>query len=185
MIETSVKRSEDGVRVTDKVVASVEEVAVKSTQLEQQLAEIVAKAQKVDEQVAQIASASQEQKSGHQRSESSRKSDGQGNAKHGGECGGSAAAAEKNSTPRLACSGCRPGNCRRSLAVTVRLRWRNPPKWNKTFRETTHKPAGVVKWEKRRFARRVESAGVPQAEARAGCGGFRIFTGRTRKFHPR
>ena len=45
MIETSIKRSDDGVRVTEKVVTSVEEVAVKSQQLEQKLAEIVAKAQ--------------------------------------------------------------------------------------------------------------------------------------------
>jgi len=64
MIETSIKRSDDGVRVTDKVVSSVEEVATKSQQLEQKLAEIVAKAQKVDEQVAQIASASNEQSQG-------------------------------------------------------------------------------------------------------------------------
>jgi len=64
MIETSIKRSDDGVRVTDKVVASVEEVAAKSQELEAKLAEIVAKAQKVDEQVAQIASASDEQSQG-------------------------------------------------------------------------------------------------------------------------
>jgi len=64
MIETSIKRSDDGVRVTDKVVSSVEEVATKSLELEQKLAEIVAKAQKVDEQVAQISSASNEESHG-------------------------------------------------------------------------------------------------------------------------
>ena len=64
MIATSIKRSDDGVRVTDKVVSSVEEVATKSQQLEQKLAAIVAKAQEVDEQVAQIASASTEQTQG-------------------------------------------------------------------------------------------------------------------------
>jgi methyl-accepting chemotaxis protein len=64
LIETSVKRSEDGVRVTDKVITSVEEVAVKSQQLEQKLAEIVAKAKQVDEQVTEIATASQEQSHG-------------------------------------------------------------------------------------------------------------------------
>jgi len=64
MIAASIKRSDDGVRVTDKVFASVEEVATKSQDLEQKLAAIVAKAQEVDEQVAQIASASQEQKQG-------------------------------------------------------------------------------------------------------------------------
>jgi methyl-accepting chemotaxis protein len=64
MIETSIKRSDDGVRVTDKVVSSVEEVATKSQQLEQKLAEILAKAKQVDEQVVQIAAASQEQSQG-------------------------------------------------------------------------------------------------------------------------
>ena len=64
LIETSVQRSEAGVRVTDKVVTSVAEVVAKSHQLEQKLAEILTKAQKVDEQVAQIASASQEQSMG-------------------------------------------------------------------------------------------------------------------------
>jgi len=64
MIETSIQRSEAGVRVTDKVTASIEEVAVKSRQLEEKLAEILANARQEDEQVAQIASASREQRDG-------------------------------------------------------------------------------------------------------------------------
>ena len=62
MIETSVKRSEDGVRVTDKVAVAVQEV-VTLPHLGK-LAEILTKVQQVDEQVVQIASASQEQSRG-------------------------------------------------------------------------------------------------------------------------
>jgi len=64
MIETSIQRSEAGVRVTEKVTNSLEEVAVKSRQLEEKLREILTHAQQVDEQVGQIASASAEQSQG-------------------------------------------------------------------------------------------------------------------------
>jgi methyl-accepting chemotaxis protein len=61
MIEASIKSSHDGVRVTEKVVTCVEDVATKSHQLDAQLQEILAKVQKVDERVGQIAADSQEQ----------------------------------------------------------------------------------------------------------------------------
>lgn len=64
MIGTSIQRSEDGMLVSNKVATAVEEVAVKSQQLEVKLAEILTNAQQVDEQVAQIASATQEQNQG-------------------------------------------------------------------------------------------------------------------------
>jgi len=64
MIETSIQRSDAGVRVTDKVTASIEELAARSRQLEERLAEILSNAHQVDEQVANIASASAEQSQG-------------------------------------------------------------------------------------------------------------------------
>jgi methyl-accepting chemotaxis protein len=63
-IEASILRSEEGVRVTDKVNASIAEVTTKSQQLEVKLADILAHAQQVDEQVAQIAEAEAEQSIG-------------------------------------------------------------------------------------------------------------------------
>jgi methyl-accepting chemotaxis protein len=63
-IEASILRSEAGVRVTDKVNASIVEVTAKSQQLEAKLADILAHAQHVDEQVAHIASAEAEQSQG-------------------------------------------------------------------------------------------------------------------------
>ena len=64
MIEASIKRSDDGVRVTEKVTAAIGEVAAKSRQVEQHLDQILQKARQVDEQVAEIASASTEQSQG-------------------------------------------------------------------------------------------------------------------------
>jgi methyl-accepting chemotaxis protein len=64
MIEASIKRSDDGVRVTEKVTGAVESVAARSRQLQEKLVEILTKVQQVDEQVVQIASASQEQSQG-------------------------------------------------------------------------------------------------------------------------
>jgi methyl-accepting chemotaxis protein len=63
-IEASILRSEEGVRVTDKVNASIAEVTDKSQHLEAKLADILAHAQQVDEQVAHIASAEAEQSQG-------------------------------------------------------------------------------------------------------------------------
>jgi len=64
MIEVSIKRSDDGVRVTEKVTAAIAEVAAKSRQVEQQLAGILEKVHQLDEQVGQIATASSEQSQG-------------------------------------------------------------------------------------------------------------------------
>jgi methyl-accepting chemotaxis protein len=64
MIEASIKRSEDGVRVTEKVTGAVAGVAACSQHLAEKLAEILAKVHQVDEQVAQIAAASLEQSQG-------------------------------------------------------------------------------------------------------------------------
>ncbi len=64
LIGNSIKRSEDGVQITEKVTLSVEEVAARTRQLEQQLDEILTCSQKVEEQMAQIASASGEQTTG-------------------------------------------------------------------------------------------------------------------------
>jgi methyl-accepting chemotaxis protein len=63
-IEASIRRSEDGVRVTEKVTGAIEDIAAKSRQVEQQLAAILEKARQVDEQVALIATASREQTNG-------------------------------------------------------------------------------------------------------------------------
>ena len=54
----------EGVRITDKVTVSVEAVASRSRQLEQQLEEILSCAKRVEEQMAQIAVASTEQTTG-------------------------------------------------------------------------------------------------------------------------
>jgi hypothetical protein len=64
MIEASIKRSEAGAHVTNKVNAAVEEVAARAAQLESRLAEILTSAQQVDDRVAQIAAASNEQSQG-------------------------------------------------------------------------------------------------------------------------
>ena len=164
MIETSVKRSEDGVRVTDKVVASVEEVAVKSTQLEQQLAEIVAKAQKVDEQVAQIASASQEQSQGISEVNLAVSQMDKVTQSTAASAEESAAAAEelnaqagvlKDVVRELQTLVGSDGEAAvaQSTEVEQNLSAKQPAK-----------PAGVVKWKSGGSPRRVESAGVPQAE---------------------
>ena len=64
MIAASIKRSDDGVRVTEKVTAAVEAVAARSKELQEKLAEILTKVKQMDEEVVQIASASQEQSQG-------------------------------------------------------------------------------------------------------------------------
>jgi methyl-accepting chemotaxis protein len=64
MIEASIKRSDDGVRVTEKVTTAIADVAAKSGQVQQHLDQILGKARQVDEQVAEIAAASSEQSQG-------------------------------------------------------------------------------------------------------------------------
>jgi hypothetical protein len=64
MIETSIHRSEQGVRVTEKVTVAVEDVTGRAKQVESRLADILTQTRQVDEQVAQIASASAEQSQG-------------------------------------------------------------------------------------------------------------------------
>jgi methyl-accepting chemotaxis protein len=64
MIAASIKRSEDGVRVTEKVTGAVEDVAARSKHLADKLSEILTKVQQMDEQVVQVATASQEQSQG-------------------------------------------------------------------------------------------------------------------------
>jgi methyl-accepting chemotaxis protein len=64
MIEASIQRSQQGVLVTNKVTAAVEQVAAKAGQLGTRLEETLASVQQVDEQVGQIAGASAEQSQG-------------------------------------------------------------------------------------------------------------------------
>jgi len=64
MIAASIKRSNDGVLVTERTVRAVEQVTTQSQQLEQKLAEIVAMAHQVDDQMSPIAAASLEQNQG-------------------------------------------------------------------------------------------------------------------------
>ncbi len=64
MIDASIKKSEDGVRVTEKVTKAVEEVAGRSKELESKLADILHKVEQVDNQLVQISTASQEQSQG-------------------------------------------------------------------------------------------------------------------------
>jgi methyl-accepting chemotaxis protein len=64
MISTSIKRSDEGVRITETVTVSVEAVAGRSHQLEQQLDEILSCAKRVEEQMAQITVAAAEQARG-------------------------------------------------------------------------------------------------------------------------
>jgi methyl-accepting chemotaxis protein len=64
MIETAIQRSEAGVRVNEKVGLAIDDVAVKSQQVEARLMEIVGSVQKMDEASAEVALASKEQSSG-------------------------------------------------------------------------------------------------------------------------
>ena len=64
MIEASIKRTETGTLVTNRVVTAVEAVAEKATSVERQLAEILTQSLQMDQQITQIATASAEQSQG-------------------------------------------------------------------------------------------------------------------------
>ncbi len=64
IIEDSIRKSENGVKVNEEVVKNLIDIDTKSKQVDNGLQEILAKVGKVDETMGQIASASKEQSSG-------------------------------------------------------------------------------------------------------------------------
>jgi len=64
IIEDSIRKSENGVKVNEQVVKNLVDIDTKSKQVDNGLQEILAKVGKVDETMGQIASASKEQSSG-------------------------------------------------------------------------------------------------------------------------
>ena len=64
MIEASIKRSDEGTKVTEKVAVAIEDIVARSADVEKRLVEILGKSREVDAQVTQIAQASTEQAQG-------------------------------------------------------------------------------------------------------------------------